>query len=165
MNEVRITTYPHNRLPYELQRYTYSFIYPDVRLACGFPDDKSIYDLLSELVKTYTLFSTGTVELLSNIFYKYFPSKTVYQQSENELIVKYLYRVFDKDERGRHMHWYEETADTDYNGFIQELYEKIIYQKNNTGDTKLLYKLMASYQYHLTHSDEYYDMIMNESEY
>ena len=165
MNEVRITTYPHNRLPYELQRYTYSFIYPDVRLACGFPDDKSIYDLLSELVKTYTLFSTGTVELLSNIFYKYFPSKTVYQQSENELIVKYLYRVFDKDDSGRHMHWYEETADTDYNGFIQELYEKIIYQKNNTGDTKLLYKLMASYQYHLTHSDEYYDMIMNESEY
>ena len=165
MNEVRITTYPHNRLPYELQRYTYSFIYPDVRLACGFPDDKSIYDLLSELVKTYTSFSTGTVELLSNIFYKYFPSKTVYQQSENELIVKYLYRVFDKDERGRHMHWYEETGDTDYNGFIQELYEKIIYQKNNTGDTKLLYKLMASYQYHLTHSDEYYDMIMNESEY
>ena len=161
MNEVRITTYPHNRLPYELQRYTYSFIYPDVRLACGFPDDKSIYDLLSELVKTYTLFSTGTVELLSNIFYKYFPSKTVYQQSENELIVKYLYRVFDKDERGRHMHWYEETGDTDYNGFIQELYEKIIYEKNKTGDTKLLYKMMASYQYHLTHADEYYDMVMN----
>ena len=130
MNEVRITTYPHNRLPYELQRYTYSFIYPDVRLACGFPDDKSIYDLLSELVKTYTSFSTGTVELLSNIFYKYFPSKTVYQQSENELIVKYLYRVFDKDDRGRHMHWYEETGDTDYNGFINELYEKIIYQKS-----------------------------------
>jgi len=165
MNEVRITTYPHNRLPYELQRYTYSFIYPDVRLACGFPSDESIYNLLFELVETYKEFSTGTVELLSNIFYKYFPSKTVYQQSENELIVKYLYRVFDKDERGRHMHWYEETGDTDYNGFIQELYEKIIYQKNNTGDTKLLYKLMASYQYHLTHSDEYYDMIMNESEY
>ena len=126
MNEVRITTYPLNRLPYELQRYTYSFIYPDVRLACGFPDDKTIYDLLSELVETYTLFSTGTVELLSNIYYKYFPSKTVYQQSENELIVKYLYRVFDKDDRGRHMRWYEETADTDYDGFINELYEKII---------------------------------------
>ena len=165
MNEVRITTYPHNRLPYELQRYTYSFIYPDVRLACGFPRDESIYNLLFELVETYTSFSTGTVELMSNIFYRYFPSKTVYQQSENELIVKYLYRVFDKDDSGRHMHWYEETADTDYNGFIQELYEKIIYQKNNTSDTNLMYKLMASYQYHLTHSDEYYDMVMNESDY
>ena len=165
MNEVRITTYPHNRLPYELQRYTYSFIYPDVRLACGFPSDESIYNLLSELVKIYTSFSTGTVELLSNIFYRYFPSKTVYQQSENELIVKYLYRVFDKDDSGRHIHWYEETWDTDYNGFIQELYEKIIYEKNKTGDTKLLYKMMASYQYHLSHVDEYYDMVMNESEY
>ena len=165
MNEVRITTYPHNRLPYELQRYTYSFIYPDVRLACGFPSDESIYNLLSELVKIYTSFSTGTVELLSNIFYRYFPSKTVYQQSENELIVKYLYRVFDKDDSGRHIHWYEETGDTDYNGFIQELYEKIIYEKNKTGDTKLLYKMMASYQYHLSHVDEYYDMVMNESEY
>ena len=165
MNEVRITTYPHNRLPYELQRYTYSFIYPDVRLACGFPRDESIYNLLFELVETYTSFSTGTVELMSNIFYRYFPSKTVYQQSENELIVKYLYRVFDKDDSGRHIHWYEETGDTDYNGFIQELYEKIIYQKNKTGDTKLLYKMMASYQYHLSHVDEYYDMVMNESEY
>ena len=48
-----------------------------------------------------------------------------------------------------------------YNGFIQELYEKIIYEKNKTGDTKLLYKMMASYQYHLTHADEYYDMVMN----
>jgi hypothetical protein len=165
MNEVRVLTKPYNRLPYELQRYTYSFIYPDVRLACGFPSDESIYNLVSELVETYTGFTTGTIEIVSNIFYKYFPSETVYQQSENELIVKYLYRVFDKDDSGRHIHWYEETGDTDYNGFIQELYEKIIYEKNKTGDTKLLYKMMASYQYHLTHSDEYYDMVMNESEY
>ena len=165
MNEVRITTYPHNRLPYELQRYTYSFIYPDVRLACGFPSDESIYNLLFELVETYKEFTTGTIELVSNIFYRYFPSKTVYQQSENELIVKYLYRVFDKDDSGRHIHWYEETGDTDYNGFIQELYEKIRYEKNKTGDTKLLYKMVASYQYYLSHVDEYYDMVMNESEY
>lgn len=164
MDEVRITTYPHNRLPYELQRYTYSFIYPDVRLACGFPDDESIYNLICKLVETYTSFSTGTVELLSNIFYKYFPSKTVYP-SENELIVKYLYHVFDKDDSGRRMYWYEETADTYYNGFIQELYEKIIYQKNKTNDTNLMYKMMASYQYYLTHSDEYYDMIVNEGDY
>ena len=165
MNEVRVLTKPYNRLPYELQRYTYSFIYPDVRLACGFPSDESIYNLLSELVETYKEFTTGTIELVSNIFYRYFPSKTVYQQSENELIVKYLYRVFDKDDSGRHIHWYEETGDTDYNGFIQELYEKIIYQKNKTGDTKLLYKMVASYQYYLSHADEYYDMVMNESEY
>lgn len=165
MNEVRVLTIPYNRLPYELQRYTYSFIYPDVRLACGFPSDESIYNLLSELVETYTGFTTGTIELVSNIFYKYFPSKTIYQSDENELIVKYLYLVFDKDDSGRHIHWYEETGDTDYNGFIQELYEKIIYQKNKTGDTKLLYKMMASYQYHLSHVDEYYDMVMNESEY
>ena len=164
MNEVRITTYPHNRLPYELQRYTYSFIYPDVRLACGFPDDESIYNLICKLVETYTSFSTGTVELLSNIFYKYFPSKTVYS-SENELIVKYLYHVFDKDDSGRRIYWYEETADTDYNGFIQELYEKIIYQKNKTNDTNLMYKMMTSYQYYLTHSDEYYVMIVNEGDY
>jgi len=164
MNEVSIITSPYNKLPYELHRYIYSFIYQDVRLACRFPDEKSIYNLISELVETYTSFSTGTIELLSNIYYKYFPRETIYN-SENELIIKYLFPVFDKDDRGRRMYWYEETLDTDYDGFINDLYEKIIYEKNNTSDTNTMYKMMTSYQYYLTHSDEYYNMIMNEDDY
>lgn len=161
MNEVRIIANPYNKLPYELQRYTYSFIYPDVRLACGFPDDESIYNLLRMLVETYTSFSTNTIEMLSNIYYRYFPGDSIYY-SVNDLVWKYLFPVFDKDDRGRRMYWYEETADTDYDGFINDLYEKIIYEKNNSNDTKSMYKIMASYQYHLTHSDEYCNMIMIE---
>jgi len=164
MNEVRVVTKPYNKLPYELQRYTYSFIYPDVRLSGGFPNDDSIYTLVRELVDTYGSFMDDVIVLLSDLYYKYFPGETVYH-SENELVIKYLYRVFDRDERGNRMYWYEETASTDYNGFITELSNKIIYQKKNAGNNNVpLYKLLSSYQYHLSHSDEYYDMVMNEEE-
>ena len=163
MNEVRITKEPYSKLPYELQRYMYSFIYPDVRLAVRFPDDDSIYDLIDQLVDTYKQFSTDVIGLFSKLYYKYFPDENMESENENELILKYKYRVFDKDDRGRHIYWYEETPNTDYDEFIYDLSSKIIFQKNNFElNNHSLYKLLSSYQYHLHNADEYFEMLHNQ---